>query len=171
MLGRHAMEEDARVVRLFSSERQRNHIQTNKYTWYNFLPKNLLEQFSQSGNLYFLMVAVGQLIPSISNTQGKPATLLPLSAVVSMQAVKDLFEDSARVQSDKVENNRTVTWLHPAASCCMFSKPRRLKPLLESLRWKTMKTCKNVKDIAKSVAKCVSKRVSSHLRPSWSTAA
>lgn len=102
------MEEDARVVRLFSSERQRNHIQTNKYTWYNFLPKNLLEQFSQSGNLYFLMVAVGQLIPSISNTQGKPATLLPLSAVVSMQAVKDLFEDSARVQSDKVENNRTT---------------------------------------------------------------
>jgi len=120
VLGRHAMEEDARVVRLFSSERQRNHIQTNKYTWYNFLPKNLLEQFSQSGNLYFLMVAVGQLIPSISNTQGKPATLLPLSAVVSMQAVKDLFEDSARVQSDKVENNRTVTWLHPAASCCIL---------------------------------------------------
>lgn len=110
---------DARVVRLFSSDRQRNHIQTNKYTWYNFLPKNLLEQFSQSGNLYFL-VAVGQLIPSISNTQGKPATLLPLSAVVSMQAVKDLFEDSARVQSDKVENNRTVTWLHPCILLHVF---------------------------------------------------
>ena len=105
------MEEDARVVRLFSLERQSNYIQTNKYTWYNFLPKNLLEQFSQTGNLYFLMVALGQLIPSISNTKGRPATLLPLSVVVFMQAVKDLFEDSARIQSDKTENSRQVTQL------------------------------------------------------------
>lgn len=60
------------------------------------------------GNLYFLIVALGQLIPAISNTKGRPATLLPLSAVVSMQAVKDLFEDWQRVQSDKKENSRQV---------------------------------------------------------------
>lgn len=104
------MEEDVRNIIFFSPEKKlTNYIRTNKYNWYDFLPKNLLEQFSQSGNLYFLMVAVGQLLPCISNTKGRPATLLPLSIVVSMQAVKDLFEDSARIRSDKSENTRTVT--------------------------------------------------------------
>lgn len=101
-------EKDARLVRLFSPDWRKNAVRTNKYTWYNFLPKNLLEQFTQVGNLYFLIVALGQLIPAISNTKGRPATLLPLSAVVSMQAVKDLFEDWQRVQSDKKENSRQV---------------------------------------------------------------
>lgn len=99
-------ENDARLVRLFSPDWRKNAVRTNKYTWYNFLPKNLLEQFSQVGNLYFLIVALGQLIPAISNTKGRPATLLPLSAVVFMQAVKDIFEDWQRVQSDTKENSR-----------------------------------------------------------------
>ncbi|CAK9112629.1 unnamed protein product, partial [Durusdinium trenchii] len=101
------MSDDARSIKLFSADgRRNNRIFTNKYTWYNFIPKNLLEQFSQMGNFYFLLVALGQLIPAISNTKGQPATLVPLSAVVFMQAVKDLFEDCQRMHSDRVENSR-----------------------------------------------------------------
>lgn len=101
------MEADQRVVKLFNGDkRRRNNIQTNKYCWYDFIPKNLMEQFSQLGNLYFLIVAMGQLFPSISNTKGRPATLMPLSVVVIMQAVKDLFEDYQRIASDKTENSR-----------------------------------------------------------------
>ncbi|CAJ1353705.1 unnamed protein product [Effrenium voratum] len=100
-------EPGTRLVKLFQPDKRRNNsIHTNKYTWYNFIPKNLWEQFSQLGNLYFLLVAVGQLFPSISNTKGKPATLVPLSGVILMQAVKDLFEDWQRVQSDQKENAR-----------------------------------------------------------------
>ena len=32
-----------------------NKITTAKYTWYNFLPKNLIEQFTYMANCYFLV--------------------------------------------------------------------------------------------------------------------
>eukprot|EP00913_Durusdinium_trenchii_P001775 g1645.t1 len=70
------------------------------------LSQNTEGDFSRMGNFYFLLVALGQLIPAISNTKGQPATLVPLSAVVFMQAVKDLFEDCQRMHSDRVENSR-----------------------------------------------------------------
>ncbi|CAE7591418.1 ATP8A2, partial [Symbiodinium microadriaticum] len=56
-----------------------------------------------------MLVAVGQLFPSISNTKGRPATLLPLSGVVLMQAIKDLFEDWQRIASDQKENSNPAT--------------------------------------------------------------
>ena len=37
----------------------KNAIRTSKYTWYTFLPKNLLAQFSKSANAYFLFICVG----------------------------------------------------------------------------------------------------------------
>ena len=39
-----------------------NSIQTNKYNIYNFLPKNLLEQFSKKANLYFLVIFDSSLL-------------------------------------------------------------------------------------------------------------
>ncbi|OLP91569.1 putative phospholipid-transporting ATPase IA [Symbiodinium microadriaticum] len=102
--------DDYRVVKLFHEDKKRNNaVKSNKYTWYDFVPKNLFEQFSQLGNIYFMLVAVGQLFPSISNTKGRPATLLPLSGVVLMQAIKDLFEDWQRIASDQKENSNPAT--------------------------------------------------------------
>ena len=40
-----------------------NYISTGKYTWYNFLPKNLFEQFHRVANIWFLTVSVLQLLP------------------------------------------------------------------------------------------------------------
>jgi len=89
-----------------------NRIQTNKYKWYSFLPKNALEQFSQAGNLYFLVIALLQLIPAISNTGGRPLTLIPLTVVCSVAAIKDFFEDLQCVKSDRRANDREVVTLN-----------------------------------------------------------
>ena len=35
-----------------------NQISTCKYTWWNFLPKNLMIQFSKLSNAYFLMILI-----------------------------------------------------------------------------------------------------------------
>lgn len=39
-----------------------NKIQTSKYTWLTFLPKNLIEQFSKYPNLYFLVIILFTLL-------------------------------------------------------------------------------------------------------------
>ena len=39
-----------------------NRIETSKYNWINFIPKILYEQFSKVGNLYFLFLAILQVI-------------------------------------------------------------------------------------------------------------
>ena len=77
-----------------------NKISTSKYTWWNFLPKNLFIQFSKLSNAYFLMILVLQLIKPVSITNGQPAILLPLSVVVATSAIKDIIEDCRRYRSD-----------------------------------------------------------------------
>lgn len=85
-----------------------NSIQTSKYTWYNFLPKNLFIQFSKTANVFYLFIAFLQMVPLISITGGRPIMLLPLSMVILISMIKDIFEDSKRHKSDNQENQRKV---------------------------------------------------------------
>ena len=71
-----------------------NSIQTNKYTKWNFMPKNLLEQFSKKANIYFLFIGIMQTIPYITISNGLPAIFLPLVAILLITALKDFFEDN-----------------------------------------------------------------------------
>jgi len=89
-------------------KKTKNYISTSKYTWYNFVPKILYEQFSKMSNIYFLIIAVLQCFPEISNADGKPIILLPLSVVVIVNSIKDFYEDWKRKKSDDEENNRKV---------------------------------------------------------------
>ena len=86
----------------------KNYISTSKYTWYNFVPKILYEQFSKMSNIYFIIIAVLQCFPEISNADGKPIILMPLSIVVIVNSIKDFYEDWKRKKSDDEENNRKV---------------------------------------------------------------
>ena len=86
----------------------KNYISTSKYTWYNFCPKILYEQFSKMSNIYFIIIAILQCFPEISNANGKPIILMPLSIVVIVNSIKDFFEDWKRKKSDDEENNRKV---------------------------------------------------------------
>jgi len=90
-----------------------NSIRTSKYTWLTFLPKNLMEQFSKMANVYFLFIMVLQCIPPISISNGQPAILFPLAFVITVSAIKDIFEDRKRHKSDDIENNTPVEWLNP----------------------------------------------------------
>jgi phospholipid-transporting ATPase len=81
-----------------------NVIKTSKYTWVTFLPKNLVEQFSKMANVYFLIITFMQMIDKISISDGKPVMLLPLSFVIGVSMIKDIFEDYKRHRSDRAEN-------------------------------------------------------------------
>eukprot|EP01053_Blabericola_migrator_P012221 Blabericola_migrator_1__12220@NODE_75_length_15195_cov_183_882866_g67_i0_p1_GENE_NODE_75_length_15195_cov_183_882866_g67_i0NODE_75_length_15195_cov_183_882866_g67_i0_p1_ORF_typecomplete_len1527_score324_89PhoLip_ATPase_C/PF16212_5/6_2e03PhoLip_ATPase_C/PF16212_5/2_1e03PhoLip_ATPase_C/PF16212_5/2_8e65Hydrolase/PF00702_26/8_3e03Hydrolase/PF00702_26/1_2e17Hydrolase/PF00702_26/2_2e05E1E2_ATPase/PF00122_20/2_8e25E1E2_ATPase/PF00122_20/1_8e04PhoLip_ATPase_N/PF16209_5/1_1e22Cation_ATPase/PF13246_6/1_5e len=92
-----------------------NKICTSRYTVCSFIPRNLYEQFSKFSNFYFLFIFVLQSISGISVTNGIPTIGLPLSFVITVNAIKDALEDRKRHQSDKEENLQTVTILslHP----------------------------------------------------------
>lgn len=83
-----------------------NAISTSKYNLATFLPRNLFEQFSKVANLYFLLIAILQVIPDISNTNNQPLQLLPLGFIIFVSMLKDAFEDYKRHKSDFEENNK-----------------------------------------------------------------
>ena len=84
----------------------KNSISTTKYTLSTFLFINLYEQFSKLANVYFLFLAVLQVIPAISLTGGSPNILLPLLTIVFITMIKDGYEDYKRYKSDQEENNK-----------------------------------------------------------------
>ncbi|KRX02230.1 P-type ATPase, cytoplasmic domain N [Pseudocohnilembus persalinus] len=86
-----------------------NYIKTHKYTWINFIPLNLCDQFSKLANIYFLFIGILQMIPSITISDGKPVMYMPLTIVLVVSALKDLFEDLKKYKQDQEENQRQVT--------------------------------------------------------------
>ena len=70
------------------------------------------EQFQKSANIYFLAIAILQMVPEISVTGGIPNILLPLIFVLAVSATKDLFEDIKRSKSDKEENMKNALKRH-----------------------------------------------------------
>ena len=87
---------------------KKNEISTTKYNVYNFVFKNLFEQFSKLANVYFLFLAILQCIPQISATGGWPTILMPLMTIVMITMVKDGYEDYKRYKSDQEENNKAT---------------------------------------------------------------
>lgn len=84
-----------------------NKVSTRKYTMLTFLPKFLYEQFSNLANLWFLFVSIAQQIPGISPT-GKWTTLGPLLVILTIAAIREIYEDFKRYREDK-KINKSVT--------------------------------------------------------------
>lgn len=84
---------------------ENNFISTSKYKWYIFFPKTLLVEFSRLSNCYFLVLAIFQTIKEISYSSGNPLILIPLTFIMCLNGIKDLYEDFRRKESDKKENN------------------------------------------------------------------
>lgn len=84
-----------------------NELKTSKYTIATFLPVNLFEQFSRVANLYFLFMAVLQLIPGLSPTSWF-TTVFPLVFVLCINAIKEAYDDINKHKSDDEVNNRQV---------------------------------------------------------------
>jgi len=83
-----------------------NEIHTSKYNCITFIPKNLYEQFSKLANVYFLIIGFLQIIKEISTSGGVPVTFFPLSFILFVTALKDIYEDLKRHRSDHEENSR-----------------------------------------------------------------
>ncbi|KAF7726201.1 hypothetical protein EC973_008999 [Apophysomyces ossiformis] len=87
----------------------RNKIRTAKYTWYNFLPKNLFEQFRGIANLYFLFLVILQMFPLFSTSASPVLVVLPLAAILVLTGAKDAFEDNKRHKTDQ-SVNKAITY-------------------------------------------------------------
>ncbi len=83
-----------------------NVVHTTKYTVFNFIFKNIWEQLHRFANVYFLFIVLLNFVPAVE-VFGKEVAYIPLLFVVSVTAVKDIFEDYRRYRSDKEVNTRT----------------------------------------------------------------
>jgi phospholipid-translocating P-type ATPase (flippase) len=81
-----------------------NYVSTTKYNFWNFIPKNLFEQFRRVANVYFLIIAIVTLTPPSPVKPG--AFLLALVIVLGATAIKEAVEDWKRYQSDRRVNSR-----------------------------------------------------------------
>lgn len=86
--------------RLYSN----NKIKTTKYTVLSFIPKNLFEQFHRFANVYFVFIALLNFVPVVNAFQPVLA-LAPVLFILSVTAIKDLWEDYRRHRSDQEINH------------------------------------------------------------------
>ncbi|KAE9612713.1 putative phospholipid-translocating ATPase [Lupinus albus] len=85
---------------------RRNYVSTTKYTFFNFIPKSLFEQFRRVANIYFLIVACVSFSALAPYT---PVSIVaPLLFVIGATMVKEAVEDWKRRKQDIKANNRTV---------------------------------------------------------------
>ena len=100
-----------------------NYVRTSKYTWWNFLPKNLFEQLRRVSNFYFLISMILNLMyenflikinllllhfrPSVQILN--PITsVLPVVFILAVGMLKDGYEDVRRARADKKVNSKKV---------------------------------------------------------------
>ena len=81
-----------------------NLIKTTHYTLFNFIPQNLIFQFSKWANFYFLFLLIIQLCPIFAITDPLFAAI-PLLVVIGASMFKDGLEDYQRYKSDLIQNN------------------------------------------------------------------
>lgn len=84
-----------------------NKISTSKYRLWDFLPRFFLEQFRRYANAFFLIIALLQQIPDVSPT-GRFTTALPLAIIISISAIKEIYEDIKRRAMDAKVNSYNV---------------------------------------------------------------
>uniref|UniRef100_A0A183C8H2 Phospholipid-transporting ATPase n=1 Tax=Globodera pallida TaxID=36090 RepID=A0A183C8H2_GLOPA len=84
-----------------------NQISTCKYNVMTFLPRFLIEQFRRYSNVFFLIIAVLQQIPEVSPT-GRYTTAVPFLIILTVSALKEIFEDIKRRRMDIEVNNYKV---------------------------------------------------------------
>ena len=85
----------------------RNKIRTTKYTPLSFLPKNILFQFTNVANTYFLILVILGAF-QIFGVPNPGLAAVPLIVIVCITAIKDAIEDYRRGSSDSELNNSPI---------------------------------------------------------------
>lgn len=87
-----------------------NAVSNAKYTPWSFLPRTLYNEFSFFINMYFLLVALSQIIPALR--LGYLSTyVVPLGFVISITLAKEALDDIARRRRDAEANSEPYTVL------------------------------------------------------------
>ena len=107
---------------------ENNLISTSKYKWHTFFPKSLLVEFSRLSNRYFLVLAIFQTIKEISYSSGNPLILIPLTFIMCLNGIMDLYEDFKRKESDKIENNTLCQIFDSISNRFIKAKCHTIKP-------------------------------------------
>lgn len=98
------------VGALQSSRFPANAVSNAKYTPWSFLPRTLYNEFSFFINLYFLLVALSQIIPALK--LGYLSTYIaPLGFVITITLGKEALDDIARRRRDAEANSEGYTVL------------------------------------------------------------
>ncbi|KAK5271454.1 putative aminophospholipid-translocase [Exophiala xenobiotica] len=110
---------DNRDIQVGQSQKRRfptNVVSNAKYTAWSFLPRTLYNEFSFFLNIYFLLVALSQIIPYLRI--GYMSTyIVPLACVLTITIGKEAIDDIARRRRDAEANSELFTALSfPAAA-------------------------------------------------------
>lgn len=98
------------VGRLQTSRFPANAVSNAKYTPWSFLPRTLYNEFSFFINMYFLLVALSQIIPALRI--GYLSTYIaPLAFVITITLGKEALDDIARRRRDAEANSEPYTVL------------------------------------------------------------
>lgn len=151
--GRHIFVDAARKERLVDERTNQpytsNWIRSTRYSAWNFVPRQLVAQFSKLANFYFLVISILQLIPGLSTT-GTFTTIVPLMFFVTLSIAKEGYDDLRRYRLDKAENRRETRVLRASSSSIMKEDGSVASPTPEAMHWETIKWQElNVGDIIK----------------------
>lgn len=104
------------IIRNGGAEYCNNFIKTSKYTWQNFLPRSLFEQFRRLGNQYFLLLVILMMLGTYTDLFDSPiapfTTLAPLIIVLSVSLAQEGYTDFKRHKSDDETNGRSAEVLN-----------------------------------------------------------
>ncbi|TFK29197.1 protein transporter [Coprinopsis marcescibilis] len=99
-----------------------NIVRNQKYNVFTFLPVVFYEQFKFFFNLYFLLVALSQLVPALRI--GFLVTYIaPLAFVLCVTIGKEAYDDYKRYQRDKEANSQRYLILERSSSANEPSSP------------------------------------------------
>ena len=123
-----------------------NAVSNAKYTPYSFLPRTLWNEFKFFFNLYFLLVALSQVVPALRI--GYLSTYVaPLAFVISVTLGKEAYDDIYRRKRDGEANSETYKVLQFDEGGAGFQssggKKRKIKALSERKRGKRRRTEEN----------------------------
>ena len=84
-----------------------NKIVTAKYNYFTFIPKALFYQFKRVSTIYFVIIAILNMIPAISPLYSSVA-LIPVIIVLAISLIREGYEDYQRIKFDKSQNSILV---------------------------------------------------------------
>jgi hypothetical protein len=83
-------------------------VTSTKYTLWNFLPLSILAQLKKFANLFYIVNAILQSIPSVA-TNNPLVTYVLLLYVVVLGIIKEAFSEYGRTKQDVKENRKLAS--------------------------------------------------------------